>query len=131
MGLSQPGLPRGLPGCLKKRRLLNDKEINPELCRDYGEKFLALGWLEDALEFFKKGDDASGLEKIKAICLETGDAYLLGRLGPQAPDLWRRVAERAQELGKLHFALKAWELAGDEDRARELAELLPGGGLKH
>jgi hypothetical protein len=128
---SQPNLPPGLPGCLKKRRLLNEKELSPELCREYGEKFLALGWLEDALEFFQKGKDAPGLEKIKAISLETGDAYLLGRLGPQPADLWRRVADRALELGKLHFALRALEQAGDKERAGEMAGLLKGDSLEH
>ena len=49
---SQPSqrLPKGLPGCLKKRRLLNDPELRPEVCREYGKKFLALGWWQDALE---------------------------------------------------------------------------------
>jgi hypothetical protein len=111
--------------------LLNEKELGPELCRDYGEKFLAVGWLEDALEFFQKGNDAAGLEKIQAICLETGDAYLLGRLGPQPTELWRRVAERAWELGKLHFALRALERAGDKERAGAVAGLLQGDSLEH
>ena len=75
-----PGVPKGLPDCLKKRRLLNDPERLEPLCREYGEKFLALGWWEDALDFFQKGR-AQGLEKIKDHCLETGDASLLGRLG--------------------------------------------------
>ncbi len=114
-------LPKGVRDCLKKRRLLNEKEFNTTLCREYGEKFLALGWLEDALEFFRKGNYLPGLEQIKALALEAGDAYLLARLGPQDPDLWRQVAARAQELGKLQFARRALELAGDKERAAALA----------
>ena len=33
------------------------------------------------------------------------------------PDLWRRVAEQAHGLGKLHFARRALEMAGDPDKA--------------
>lgn len=127
--LLQPArpLPAGVPGCLKKRRLLNDPELRAELCREYGEKFMALGWWEDALEFFRKGDDAQGLEKIKNHCLETGDAFLLARLGVrQETQTWQRLAERALKLGKLHFAKRAFGLAGDSTQAARVAGLMGG-----
>jgi hypothetical protein len=125
-GIEKP-LPKGMPNCLKKRRLLNEKELSPNLCREYGEKFLALGWWEDALEFFQKGNHQEGLEKIKAHCLESGDAYLLGRIMKEGnPDLWRRVAEKALELGKINFARRALEMAGDKEKAAALS-LEPAG----
>lgn len=119
-------LPAGLPPCLKKRRLLNDPGMSPAVCRQYGEKFLEVGWWEDALEFFHRGNDAAGREKIKAHCLETGDAYLLARLGKQAPEVWRRVGEAALSRGKFHFARRAFELAGDEDQTAMVAGLIAG-----
>lgn len=128
---SPPDLPKGVPGSLKKRRLLNERELSPELCREYGEKFLALGWGEDALAFFLKAGDAEGLEKIKNLCLETGDAYLLARLGVrQEPQIWRQVAEQALELGKLRFARRAYEQAGDPDKAAMLEGLIAGAGTE-
>ena len=126
-GRSQHVLPRGMPDCLKKRRLLNEKELSPELCRDYGEKFLALGFWEDALEFFKRGDYEPGLDKIKALALEAGDAHLMARLGPHSPEVWRQVADRALKLRKIHFARRALEQAGDQDIADDLAGSLTGG----
>ncbi len=90
------------------------------------EKFLELGWREDALAFFKKGGMAEELEKLKAYCLETGDAFLLGRLGHQAPEDWRRLGERALALGKLHFARRAFEIAGDDDKTALVAGLIAG-----
>jgi hypothetical protein len=114
-------LPKGLPDCLKKRRLLNEKGLSPELCRDYGEKFLALGLFEDALEFFKQGNYEPGLDKIKDLALETGDAFLMARLGAHPPEVWRQVADQALKLGKIHFARRAFERAGDTERAEELA----------
>ncbi len=123
------GLPQGVPGCIKKRQILNDRELKAETCREYGEKFLALGWWEDALEFFQKGRDAQGLEKIKGHCLETGDAYLLARLGAsQDPPTWRRLAERALELGKLRFARRAYNLSADPDKAAMVEALIAGSG---
>ncbi len=128
MGSSSKKLGRGLPDCLKKRRLLNDKALTPEQCRDYGEKFLALGFLEDALEFFLRGNFQEGLDKIKAQSLENGDAYLMGRLGPQPQEVWRETAAQALKLRKLHFARRALEKAGDREEAEELAKALQGGG---
>ncbi len=124
VGHSQKVLPQGMPDSLKKRRLLNEKELSAETCRDYGEKFLALGLVEDALEFFLRGNYEPGLEKIKAQAIEDGDAYLMARLGPHSPEIWRQVADRALKLRKIHFARRALELAGDKDIADELAASL-------
>ncbi len=126
MGLGYPAVPKGIPNCLKKRQMLNDQVLSPALCREYGNKFLALDWWEDALEFFKKGDVADELEKLKAYCLETGDAFLLARIGKQEPEVWSRLAERALALDKLHFARRAFEIAGDDDKCAMVAGLIAG-----
>ncbi len=114
-------LPRGVPDSLKKRQLLNETNINPEMCREYGEKFLDLGLFDDALEFFKRGHYEPGLDKLKEQALENGDAYLMTRLGSHPPEVWRRVAEQALKLGKIQFARRAFEQAGDQGQADELA----------
>jgi hypothetical protein len=118
-------LPKGIPDCLKKRQLLNE-QVSPDLCREYGQKFLELGWGEDALEFFKKGALTDDLEKLKAYCLETGDAFMLWRLGNQVPEDWRQVGERALALGKLYFAKRAFEFAGDDEKTAMVAGLIAG-----
>jgi hypothetical protein len=127
MGTSQRALPKGMPDSLKKRRLLNDKGLSPQLCREYGEKFLDLGFLEDALEFFVRANYEPGLAQLKAEALEAGDAYLMARLGPQDPETWRQVADRALKLGKIQFARRALEMAGDREQAEELAQRLQDG----
>jgi len=128
MRSSQPVLPQGMPDCLKKRRLLNDKALSPQLCREYGEKFLALGFWEDALEFFLRGNYEPGLAQLKAQALKDGDAHLLARLGPQPPEVWRQVADQALKLGKINFARRALEQAGDREQAEELAQCLQKDG---
>jgi hypothetical protein len=128
---TSPGLPPGVPNCLKKWRFLNEKELSPDLCRQYGEKFFSLGWWEDALEFFQKGQVTEGLEKIKAHCLETGDAHLLARLGKEHdPEVWIALADRALALEKFHFARRAYELAGDSDKTAMVAGLIAGLGAE-
>ncbi|MCK9374967.1 MAG: hypothetical protein M0P73_02330 [Syntrophobacterales bacterium] len=126
MSPAEPAVPKGVPNCLKKRQLLNEAELNPALCRDYGDKFLAMGWREDALEFFQKGRLTDGLAQLEAYCLEAGDAFLLARLGKHEPEIWRQVAERALALGKLHFARRAFEVAGDTDKTAMVAGLIAG-----
>jgi hypothetical protein len=88
--------------------------------------FLEMGWREDALEFFKKGEVSEDLEKLKDFSLETGDAFLLARIGSREPEDWRRLAERALALGKLHFARRAFEIAGDADKTAMVAGLIAG-----
>jgi hypothetical protein len=123
---ASPALPKGVPNCLKKRQLLNEKALTPSLCRDYGRKFFEQGWWEDALEFFKRGEFNAELEKLQAVALETGDAFLLARVGNQEPETWRQLAERALALGKLHFARRAFEAAGDADKTAMVAGLIAG-----
>lgn len=125
LGRAAKVLPPGLPHCLKKRRLLNEADLSPSLGRDLGEKFLALGWWEDALEFFQKAGDQPGRARVKDHALETGDAYLLNRLGGDVgPEDWRRVAEQALALGKLQFARKAFARAGDVEKSEAMGRLM-------
>ena len=126
MNPAPPPLPKRIPDCLKKRQLLNEQVLSPDLCREYGRKFLELGWREDALNFFKEGSMTEELGKLKDYALETGDAFLLGRLGDHAPEDWRRLGEQALVLGKLHFARRAFEIAVDDDKTALVAGLIAG-----
>jgi hypothetical protein len=123
------GMPAGLPGYLKKRRLLTEAQPAPALCRELGDKFFELGWWDDALEFYQKGNVTEGLEKLRAQALESGDAFLLARLGKDHdPQVWRALADRALALEKFHFARRAYELAGDADKTALAAGLIAGLG---
>ena len=42
------------------------------------------------------------------------------RSSTSPPETWRQVAEQALKLGKIHFARRAVEQAGDQERAEEL-----------
>jgi hypothetical protein len=126
LGNATPAVSKGVPNCLKKRQMLNEEGLSPGLCRDYGKKFYDSGWWEDALEFFKKGEVDEELAKLKDHSLETGDAFLLARLGNKEPEVWRRLAERALALGKLYFARRGFEMAGDDDQVAMVTGLIAG-----
>ncbi len=108
-------------GFLKKKKLLDDPHLPAATCREYGDLCLAQGWLADALDFYLKGQDTAGLEKLQAIALETGDAFLLERLlqaqGRQDPVLWQQVAEAAVAAGKETMARWAQERAAQSGAA--------------
>lgn len=120
MARTGSGGPAGLPDCLKKRRLLHERELSPEVCRRLGKKFFSLAWWEDALDFFRKGQIQEGLERLKNQAVASGDAHLLSRLGEKDPAVWRALAAAALAQGKLHFALKALKAAGDEAGVADL-----------
>ena len=125
MSPAPPALPKGIPNCLKKRQLLND-QISPDLCREYGQKFLELGGGKMPWSSLRKGAWRRILDKLKAYSLETGDAFMLWRLGHQEPEDWRKVGERALALGKLYFAKRAFEFAGDDEKTAMVAGLIAG-----
>lgn len=106
---------------LKKKKLLDDPHLPTATCREYGDLCLAQGWLADALDFYLKGQDAAGLEKLQTIAVATGDAFLLERLlqaqGRQDPALWQQVAAAAAAAGKETLARWAQERAAQGGEA--------------
>jgi hypothetical protein len=112
-----------LPSFLKKKKLLDNAKLPAEECRKYGNLFLEVGWLADALDFFIKGNISEGLQKLEALALESGDAFLLERLlqvqGREARELWEQVAERAKAQEKFTLAHWAEGRAGKDIRATE------------
>ena len=112
-----------LPSFLKKKKLLDNANLPAAECRKYGDLFLEVGWLTDALDFFIKGNISEGLQKIESLALDSGDAFLLERLlqvqGRQASELWEQVAVRAAALEKFTMAQWAGERAGKDIQATE------------
>jgi hypothetical protein len=112
-----------LPSFLKKKKLFDNANLPAAECRKYGDLFLEAGWLTDALEFFIKGNISEGIQKIEALALDSGDAFLLERLlqvqARPASELWEQVAVRAAALEKFTMAQWAGERAGRAIQATE------------
>lgn len=101
---------RDIPSFLKKKKLLDHVDLPAAECGRYGRLFLAAGALADALDFFLKGNDTEGLDQLRDLAVDTGDAFLLERLGQaqglDTPELWEKVAIKAAALEK--FTLARW-----------------------
>ena len=118
-----------LPHYKKKQQLLHAKDAKPEEFRRRAEEFLQAGWLNDAIDFFGKAGDRDGLEKIRDITIEEGDAFLfrhtLKTMGETADEeQWKELADRALELDKLQFAREAYRMAGDRKSLDKVDQLI-------
>ena len=105
----------GIPDALGRRHVLYEQDVPAQQKVAAAEAYLAEGRLEEALEFYGHADDRAALEKMKAAALESGNAYLLGRVFDFENDLvgpadWEALAARAESLGR----------GGDANRARAI-----------
>jgi hypothetical protein len=118
-----------LLSCLQKRDLLNQPVAAVESLTDWGELYLEVGLVHDAVDFFEKAGVQEPLRKLLELAREQGDVFLLRRvhaiLGrePTAGE-WLAVADQAERLGKLLFALKGYALAGATDKVDQLQQSL-------
>ncbi len=118
-----------LPHYKFKQALLHGKDTNPAEISRLGRRFLEEGWLNDAIDFFKKAEDSQGLAAIREISIEEGDIFLLRqaiKAGGEAAgeDEWKQIGERALELGKLQFAREAFRMFGDRKAMEKVDQLL-------
>lgn len=111
----------GLPDAIERREILAGNVKNVDL-GELGRRYLAAGWLSDAIDCFERTGDRAKLEEIKARVIE-GDVFLLERLAKigvaVSPEDWRRAGEAAAAAGRDKSAAIAFERAGDEQKAAE------------
>lgn len=121
----------GLPSPLEKRELLWGKPKKAVDFEGTGDLYFDRGLLTDALEFYQRiPEEETRLERVMRIAdhaVEEGDFFLLARL--RALDIvgeeaMRTGGDNAREAGKLRYALKCYEAAGDEGRAAEVRRML-------
>lgn len=114
---------RDLPDPIKRREILYGKDTPPDVLREYGRLYLQEGRLNDAVEFFGRAGYREGLMELKQIALKEGDFFLLHHIGEFLqeefpPEVWKALGKRALEMGKYHFAYKAFGQAGDPEGMR-------------
>jgi hypothetical protein len=118
-----------LPGCLKKRDLLNsDRVDNSELIK-LGQSYLQEGFISDCIDFFEKAEHFEGLIQLKEECAAEGDYFLYHRLArilrdSPSPEEWTQLGDKALGLGKLLFASLAYERADNHEKAAQVDKLL-------
>lgn len=116
----------GLPNSYKKQSLIHDEKMKAEALVSWGERYLEADRVFDAAAFFQKAGHQEGLDHLKRIAQEQGDAFLFkvvvqGAPGKGTRDEWEALGHRAMELEKFSHAVNAFLAAGNED-ARKRAE---------
>lgn len=91
-----------------------------------GNSFEAAGWLSDAADFYGQAAAKSALESLRQKSVIEGDVFLFLKISRISQDaevpaaLLEKCAVNAESLGKIRYAMKAWERLGRVDRAEEL-----------
>ncbi|MEM4243210.1 MAG: hypothetical protein QXP44_00215 [Candidatus Bathyarchaeia archaeon] len=118
-----------LPDYKTKQAMLYAQDARPAELAAWGRRFLAAGWLYDAIDFFKRANWREGLLQVREQAVREGDVFLVRRLSKALGEeteaaTWRRVGEEARRLGKLEFALEAFRLAQDRKAMDQIYELI-------
>jgi len=118
-----------LPGCLKKRDLLNSDRSDAAHCVHLGTACLEEGRVSDAVDLFEKARHREGLDRLIERCLDDGDVFLFRKVArildlSPGPDQWLKLGDRALSLGKLHFARAAYREGGAPEKAAQVERLL-------
>ena len=127
--MARPHMPSTLPSAVERRELLFGRESQKADHRALAVRYQEAGRLSDALEFFAKAGDEAGVEEIRLTAVKHGDAFLLAQVErvtrtPADAATWRATAEAAERDDKLHFAMTAYQEAGDEAAAARLREAI-------
>jgi hypothetical protein len=115
-----------LPDALERRELLYGSKRTPDF-EAQGRAYLESDQRSEALEFFLKvadpGKRSELLREVRDAGVADGNWFLLNRLhGVEAlPDaVWQKAFDKAQELGKKHYALKIAKQLGDAESTQAL-----------
>ncbi|OGL41171.1 MAG: hypothetical protein A3C43_09345 [Candidatus Schekmanbacteria bacterium RIFCSPHIGHO2_02_FULL_38_11] len=116
-----------LPDYKEKQRLVFMSQVSGETLAEYGDNCFAKGRYDDAVDFYEKASNKTGLKKIADLAVEEGDLFLYKKvfrfLGEEqiSPETANRIGARAFDLGKYSFAKKAFEIAGNEDMINKIS----------
>jgi len=117
---------RKLPDYRLKQKILYIDKTPAGALISYGDLYLEDGALSDALDFYTKASHQAGMQKIKDLALEQGDAFLFrGAAKSLNIELrntdWEEIARRAIDQKKYLFARHALENAHNAEALNALA----------
>jgi len=118
-----------LPTAIEKRDILYGAvKVSTDKLKAMGNDFLKAGWYSDAADFFGQAGDRDSIGKLSEKALEDGDTFLLlktARLLGDADSITaalERCALRAESLGKVRYAIRAYDQLGNVEKAKALRE---------
>ena len=118
-----------LPDYQKKQQVLYINATPEETLISYGDGYLAEGRIPDAVEFYTRAKYIPGLNRLKAIAVESGDAMVfqqvLKALNETVTDNdWKNLGEAALSGGKYVFAMYAFEKGGHADLIEQVKQAM-------
>lgn len=119
------------PDAITKRDILHGhKKMSDAQKKALGEELSEAGWYSDAIDFLTLAP--AELEKIKIAAIAEGNTFLLSKifrsLGQENNDELLRAAMKAEELGKIRYAIKAYEKLGKTEKADSLKSTIAEDG---
>lgn len=116
-----------VPNAIERRELLYGKPKKVPDFEALGRSYLDAGRRNDALESFEKVRKpelrAALIKELKQGAIKDGIWFLLNRIhnsDPVSESEWLETSRNARSAGKLQYALKSAERAGDEALVTEL-----------
>jgi hypothetical protein len=111
------------PDFREKRRILFSASSSDEDRNRAAREFADAERFGEALELVEKTRDAEILDRVEREGIERGDTFLLLRVEkirgqPIPPEAWRRAAAAAESRGRKFDAFRAYERAGDPEKAK-------------
>ncbi len=108
-----------IPNPLERRHLI-EKELSPDQALGIAEAYLAEDRRAESAIFFHKAGAGERLQELADLAVEEGDGFLLGEVSrirqeEAAPEVWARLGEAAERLGKLRYAESAARQANRSD----------------
>jgi hypothetical protein len=118
-----------LPDYHLKQKILYIDKVNPSTLQNYGDMFLEEGGFSDALDFYQKANDNSGMQKIKDIAFNSGDVMLFQQAARALhmelkPSDWESIGQKAIEFKKFTFARHALEKINNEEMLNSLKKIM-------
>jgi hypothetical protein len=112
-----------------KQKILYIDKLNLNVLQKYGDMFLEEGLLSDALDFYQKANNNSGMQKIKDIAFDRGDVMLWKQAAlalhlELKPADWEGLGQKAIDLKKYLFAQHALEMADNEEMLNSLKKIM-------
>jgi tetratricopeptide (TPR) repeat protein len=118
-----------LPDYRLKQKVLYIDKVNPHILQNYGDMFLEEGLFPDALDFYQKANDNSGMQKIKNIAFDSGDVMLFQQAARAlhlelTSSEWESIGQKAIDLKKYSFARHALEKVNNEEILNSLKKII-------
>lgn len=109
---------RPLPDFQQKQRHLHAEKLPPAALIQLAEQWMQVGNLNDAIDYFGAAKSSDHLKNILRQSIQEGDLFFAEKcasaLGlPMDKQQYNELGEQARRLGKLLFAQRAFEKAGN------------------